>query len=80
MTETILRVEPDLAEADRRGGDLDALVLGQELECLLQRQTRGESAWVLSDADARMLVRCFSRVMLTSMSSDREFSPTIIPS
>src|SRR6478735_6140071 len=34
----------------------------------------------LSEVAERMLVCCFSLVMLTSMSSAREFSPTIMPS
>jgi hypothetical protein len=33
-----------------------------------------------SAVDCRMFVFCFSRVGLTSMSSAREFSPTIMPS
>ena len=33
-----------------------------------------------SDVDERMFVRCFSRTALTSRSSDREFSPTTMPS
>ena len=37
---------------------------------------RSSSSWV----DWRMLVTFFSLVMLTSMSSSREFSPTIMPS
>ena len=71
-----------LAQADRGGGDLDALVLGEELERLLERLSRrgGVSRSVLSDDDVRMLVSFFSRQMLTSMSSEREFSPTIMPS
>ena len=34
----------------------------------------------LSAVEDRTLVSFFSLVMLTSMSSDREFSPTIMPS
>src|SRR3954463_4521216 len=34
----LLRVEDDLADPDDGRGDLDALVLAAELECLLQRQ------------------------------------------
>src|SRR4051812_5345751 len=33
-----VRVELDLANADRAGRDLDALVLGAELQCLLEGQ------------------------------------------
>jgi len=33
-----------------------------------------------SEVDFRMLVSFFSLVMFTSMSSGREFSPTIMPS
>ena len=60
---------------------LDALVVGDELERLLERHRprRGELLDVVG-ADARMLVSFFSLVGLTSMSSARAFSPTIMPS
>ena len=67
---------------DRVGGHLDALVLAAELQRLLEaapgagaRAARGSSA-----RRTRMLVSFFSLVELTSMSSAREFSPTIMPS
>ena len=77
----VLLVEDHLAEAHRLRCDLDALVLPDELERLLERQLLvGMSRTNSSAVDDRMLVTFFSLVGLTSMSSDRAFSPTIIPS
>ena len=48
--------------------------------CSSESLRGGMSFSKLSDVAERMLVCYFSRVMLTSMSSAREFSPTIMPS
>ena len=63
------------------GVDLDALVVADHLERLLERQRpRRNQAHGLVGAAARMFVSFFSFVAFTSRSSAREFSPTIIPS
>ena len=69
------------AQADVGRRHLDALVVGEELERLLERQqARRHQPHDSSDPEPRMLVSFFSLVGLTSMSSEREFSPTIMPS
>jgi hypothetical protein len=74
-------VERHLAHANDVRGDLDAFVLADELEGLVERELLlGNEADETSDVDLRMFVRCFSLTAFTSRSSDREFSPTIIPS
>ena len=78
----LVGVQDDLADPDGLRGDLDALVLAAELQALLRATASrgGISFSKLSEVAERMLVCCFSLVMLTSMSSAREFSPTIMPS
>ena len=79
--EPLLRIEDDLADADDRGGHLDAFVLTAELQRLLEREllVRDQRHQDIRRG-RRMLVSFFSLVGFTSMSSDREFSPTIMPS
>ena len=48
--------------------------------CSSESLRGGISVSVTSDVDERMFVSFFSLVMFTSMSSAREFSPTIMPS
>ena len=68
-------------ESGRCGSDLHTLVVGDRLECLLKREDLGGVRRMVSSDDCvRMLVLAFSRQMLTSMSSLREFSPTTMPS
>ena len=75
-----LRGELDLPQADVRR-HLDALVLADVLERLVERQRRGGISRTVSSAStARMFVSFFSFVAFTSRSSARAFSPTIIPS
>jgi len=76
----LLRQLP-LAQADRRGGHLDQLVPPMNSIADSRVSGRGgvsggprRGSWV------RMLVSFFSLVALTSMSPERAFSPTIMPS
>ena len=76
-----LSVQDDLAHAHGLGGDLDALVVGRELEGLLEGQlARGGQRSYTSAVALRVFVCFFSRQMFTSMSSPRGFSPTTWPS
>ena len=68
-------------DADRTGSDLDALFLTGRIEALLQGEPARRVRFSKVSAEAeRMFVSFFSFVMLTSISSAREFSPTIWPS
>ena len=70
-----------LAHTDALRGDLEQLIVGDELESRSMDIWRGgirRSA--SSEPDARMLVSCFFLQTFTAMSSPRGFSPTIMPS
>jgi len=74
-------VENGLAQTNRLGRDLDGLVIGDEFEgCSSEKMVGGAIRSVLSLPEARMLVSFFSFVGFTFISSERAFSPTIIPS
>ena len=77
-----LRGELDLPQADVGGRDLDALVLADVLERLVERERarRNEPNELVGGRRARVFVSFFSFVAFTSRSSPRAFSPTIIPS
>ena len=66
-------IEHGLAQAHVVRGDLDALVLAQELQRLVERQraAAGTSRTSSSAVEERMLVSFFSRTALTSRSSER---------
>ena len=70
-----------LAQPDRVRRDLDQLVRGDELEGALEGHRTGRrQPQGLIVGCVRMLVSFFSLVGLTSMSPERLFSPTTIPS
>lgn len=71
---------PGFTQAEAGGGDFDQFVVGDVFHGLFQGELAwGDEAEGLVGPAARILVSFFSLVMLTRMSSEREFSPTIIP-
>ena len=81
LTRAVL-LERELAQPDRRRGHLDALVGAQELERLVERQLAlgHQPDELVGGRGAHVGQVLLLAVALTSRSSWREFSPTIIPS
>ena len=74
--------EEALADADRLRRDLDELVVGDELDRVLERELRSaaRARTASSVPDARTLVSCLPLIGLTTRSLSRLWMPMTMPS